>query len=156
MKSFSAVCALVLSAAVMAAAPDGPYDEAADARADIRQALSAAAASKSSVVVVFGANWCADCRMLDTAMKTGSSAALFARDFKVVKVDVARFNKNVDVAESYGVPLKKGIPAVLILSPDNAVVYATRGGELADARQMGESGILQFFRQVTAGPRPKS
>jgi len=156
MKSSLALCALLLSTAAIAAAPDGPYDEAADARSDIRQALSVAGASKSSVVVVFGANWCADCRMLDAAMKTGSSAALFARDLKVVKVDVAKFNKNVDVAESYGVPLKKGIPAVVILSPDNAVVYATRGGELADARQMGDGGILQFFRQVTAGAKPKS
>ena len=156
MKTFLALCALLISVAATAAGPDGPYDESADARSDIRQALSAAAASKSSVVVVFGANWCADCRMLDTAMKTGGSAALFAQDFRVVKVDVAKFNKNVDVAESYGVPLKKGIPAVAILSPDNTVLYATRGGELADARRMGDNGVLEFFRHAIAGAKPKS
>ena len=130
-------------------AADGPYNEAADARNEIRLALADAAQSGKSVIVVFGANWCGDCKVLDLAMKQGSSAAFVAREFRVVKVDVGRFDRNVAVAESYGVPLKKGIPAVVILSPANKVLYVTRAGELADARAMGENGIYDFLRKVT-------
>jgi len=71
----------------------------------------------------------------------------------VVKVDVGRFDRNVDVAEAYGVPLKKGIPAVVILSPEGKALYATRAGELADARAMGEDGVYAFFTQAAATPR---
>jgi protein disulfide-isomerase len=67
-----------------------------------------------------------------------------------VKVNVGRFDKNLDIARFYRVPLEKGIPAVVILSKQNQVLYATRGGELADARRMGESGIYEFFKRVTA------
>ena len=137
---------LLLSLACAAA--DGPYNEAADARKDITQALSQAAQSGKSVIVVFGANWCADCKVLDLAMKEGASAPLVAREFQVVKVDVGRFDRNVAVAESYGVPLKNGIPAVVILSPANDVLYVTRAGELADARELGENGIYEFLRTV--------
>jgi protein disulfide-isomerase len=35
----------------------------------------------------------------------------------------------------------------VIVSPDNQVVYSTRGGELADARKMGEHGIYDFLAQ---------
>ena len=135
--------------ALASQAADGPYNEAADARQEIRQALADAAQSGKSVIVVFGANWCGDCKVLDLAMKQGSSAAFVAREFKVVKVDVGRFDRNVAVAESYGVPLKNGIPAVVILSPANKVLYVTRAGELADARSMGENGIYDFLRKVT-------
>ena len=138
---------LLLSLACAAA--DGPYNEAADARKDITQALSQAAQSGKSVIVVFGANWCADCKVLDLAMKEGASAPLVAREFQVVKVNVGRFDRNVAVAESYGVPLKNGIPAVVILSPANKILYVTRAGELADARSMGENGIYEFLRKVT-------
>ena len=138
---------LLLSLACVAA--DGPYNEAADARQDIRQALSQAAQSGKSVIVVFGANWCGDCKVLDLAMKEGASAPLVAREFQVVKVDVGRFDRNVAVAESYGVPLKNGIPAVVILSAANKILYVTRAGELADARSMGENGIYDFLREVT-------
>jgi thioredoxin 1 len=133
------------------AAPDvapasAPYSEGADAKAEIAAALLKARTNKQTVIVVFGANWCPDCRVLDTAMKTGTSAPLLARDFQVVKVNVGKYNQNMDLATTYEVPLKKGIPAVAMLSPEGKVVYATKSGELSDARKMGESGIYDFFK----------
>lgn len=151
---FTLAPALLLALAVQAA--DTPYNEAADARQEIRQALSEASQARLPVLVIFGANWCGDCKVLDMALKQGSSAPLVAREFRVVKVNVGRFDHNVDIAEDYGVPLKKGIPAVAVLSADNRVVYVTRAGELADARNMGESGIYDFFKGVAAGHKPKS
>jgi protein disulfide-isomerase len=153
MKIVFALCLCL--AAFAAGAADQPYDEAADAKLAIRQALAQAATTHVPVLVVFGANWCADCKILDMAMKTGTSAPLVSKDFRVVKVDVGRFDRNVDVAESYGVPLKQGIPAIVVLSPTNKVLYATRTGELADAREMGERGIHDFLLRL-AGTLPKS
>lgn len=145
------LCALFLAFfAVATLAANLPYNENADARADIQQALTQAAAKHTDVIVVFGANWCGDCRMLDHAMKTGTSAPLLARDFQIVKVNVGKWDKNLDLAKSYGVPLEKGIPAVAILSDQNKVLYVTKEGELANARQMGEDGIYDFFKRVTA------
>jgi len=141
--------------AVAATAGDAPYNEAADAKLDIKQALTQAATANTPVIVVFGANWCGDCKMLDSAMKNGASAPLLSRDFKIVKVNVGHFDKNLDVAKSYGVPLEKGIPAVAIISTKNEVLYATRDGELADARKMGDNGIYEFFKRVTASSMAK-
>ncbi len=149
MKFFYTFCLAFLVVAATAAA-EQPYNESADAKLDIKQALAQATVAKTPVIVVFGANWCGDCQMLSKAMKTGSSAPLLAHDFQIVKVNVGRFDKNVDIAESYGVPLKKGIPAVVILSNQNQVLYATRDGEVADARRMGEDGVYKFFKRVTA------
>jgi protein disulfide-isomerase len=135
--------------AMAAVAADNPYNETADARLDIKQALTQAVATHTAVIVVFGANWCGDCKMLDYAMKSGTSAPLLARDFQIVKVNVGHWDKNLDLAKAYGVPLEKGIPAVAILSSDNKVLYVTKEGELANARQMGENGIYDFLKQVT-------
>lgn len=151
MKRLLAACLLAITA-VVGAAP-GPYDEAADARAEIRAAQAAAAQARVPVLVVFGANWCGDCKVLDMAFKDGASAPLIARHFKVVKVDVGRFDRNVDIAEAYGVPLKSGIPAIAVLSDQGRAVYATRAGELADARKMGDQGIHDFFVKVAAQGR---
>ena len=121
------------------------YDEAADARADIEKARAEAAARGRQVLVVFGANWCGDCRVLDMAMKQGRLKALMDARFVLVKVDVARFDKNVDIAQRYGVPLKKGIPTVAVLAADGSVSFVTAGGELAGARSMGEEALVRFF-----------
>ena len=156
MQKTLALTALLCAAQAFVAtsfAADAPYDEKADARADIRAALATAQQTKLPVLVVFGANWCGDCKMLDTAFKTGASAALMAKSFKIVKVDVGRFDRNVDIATGYGVPLKSGIPAVAVLAADGRLLYATAGGELADARKMGDAGVLDFFTKVAAQHR---
>lgn len=136
-----------------AMAATGPYDEAADAKAQVQAALADAQKAKVPVLVVFGANWCPDCRVLDMAFKDGQSAPLIQQHFRVVKVDVGRFDRNTDLAERYGVPLKKGIPAVAVLGAGGKVLYTTKSGELADARAMGDKGIYEFFTKVVAQAR---
>jgi thioredoxin 1 len=153
MKILHSLFFIFLALAVTAA--NGPYNETADAKFGIRQALTQAATAKTPIIIVFGANWCGDCQMLNTAMKSGASAPLLSRDFQIVKVNVGRFDKNLDIAKSYGVPLEKGIPAVVIISTNNEVLYATRDGELADARKMGDNGIYEFFKRVTASAMAK-
>ncbi len=149
---FSAALSATSFTAVANPAP-GPYDENADARAEIAAAVADAGKAKVPVLVVFGANWCADCKVLDMAFKQGAAAPLIAKNFKVVKVNVGRFDRNVAIADLYGVPLKTGIPAVAVLSPEGKPVYATKAGELADARKMDDKAIYDFFAKVSGGKR---
>src|SRR5204862_5719072 len=109
---------LILLGALLAAFAVGaplPYDESADAKAAVQQALSAAKESRTPVFVIFGANWCEDCRALDRTVKSGKSAQLLAREFKVVKVDIGNFDRNLDLVAAYGNPIQKGIPAAVSL-----------------------------------------
>jgi protein disulfide-isomerase len=149
-KPFALLLAFVVA---LAQAAPLPYDEAADAKGDLERALTAAKSEQKPVLVIFGANWCADCRALDRALTTGKNAELIAREFKVVKVDVGQFDRNLGIAARFGNPIKKGIPAAVVLSPQAEVLYATRAGELADARHMSETGIYDFFKTVVQKTR---
>lgn len=141
---------IFFSFALAAIADVLPYNETADASAEVKQALSLAVTKNKKVLVIFGANWCGDCRALDAALKSTNNAALIASEFLVVKVDVGNFDKNLAINSQYGDPIKGGIPAVVILSPTNQILYSTRAGELANARKMSETGIYDFFSKVTS------
>jgi protein disulfide-isomerase len=134
----------------LACANPQPYDEAADAKAQVAQTLAAAKKAGVPMLLVFGANWCEDCRALDAALKSDQNAKLMAREFKVLKIDVGRFDKNLDVVAAWGDAIKKGIPAAVIVSPAGQVVYATRAGELANARKMSATGVFDFFSAAAA------
>jgi thioredoxin 1 len=121
------------------------YDEAADARSGIESARLQALAGGKQVLLLFGANWCGDCRVLDRSMKLGRLKPVIDARFVVVKVDVGRFDRNVDIAQRYGVPLKQGIPTVAVLAADGSARFVTSGGELASARNMGEDELVRFF-----------
>jgi len=150
----------VLSTAILALAGGAiaaglPYDDTANAKADLEQALVTAGATKRSVLVIFGANWCEDCRALDASLKSARNAELVAKEFVVVKVDVGNFDRNLGVAAQYGNPIKTGIPAAVVLSPANRVLYATRAGELSNARRMSETGVYDFFRGMVSSAKAK-
>src|SRR5580658_2121553 len=145
MKKFLLALAAASLSTLAFAAP-WPYDEHADAVSDVQHAIAAAQSDHKQVLLVFGANWCPDCRALDQAMH-GSSQHLIDRRFEVVKIDVGNFDKNLALAQRYGNPIAKGIPAVVVVGHANQVVYATRNGELANAGQMSEQGIFDFLSQ---------
>jgi protein disulfide-isomerase len=137
------------AAAMLAHAAPLPYDEQANAALDVQHAIASVQTDHKRVLLVFGANWCPDCRALDRAMH-GSSQHLIDSKFDVVKIDVGNFDKNLQLANRYGNPIAKGIPAVVVLSRTNRVLYSTKGGELANAGQMTERGIFDFLSQKVA------
>jgi protein disulfide-isomerase len=92
------LAALAIAFTTLALAGPGPY-EGVDARAQIKSTLADAAKARLPVLIVFGANWCGDCKMLDTAFKEGASAPLIAKSFKVVKVDVGRSHRGTRSVE---------------------------------------------------------
>ncbi len=134
---------------VLALAAPWPYNEQADAAGDIQHAITASQADHKPVLLIFGANWCADCRALDKAMHS-SSRHLIENRFEVVKIDVGNFDKNLYLANRYGNPIAKGIPAIVVLGAGNRVLYSTRDGELANAGQMSEQGIYDFLKRNLA------
>ncbi len=132
------------------AAENSPYDETANAKEQIQLALNKVKVEHKAALIVFGANWCGDCKMLDIEMHQGELEKMVRDQLVVVKVDVGRFDRNIDVAAQYGNIIKKGIPSVAILRADGSVAYQTDGGELADARKMGRAGVTTFFNTMLA------
>jgi protein disulfide-isomerase len=123
------------------------YDEHADARRDIAKAITQAAKQNRNIVLIFGANWCGDCHALHHQMQEPELASIIEKNYLVVDIDVGRFDKNLDVAEQYHVPLKQGIPALAVLDSKGNVLYAMDQGEFADARSMSFESIKAFFVQ---------
>ncbi|MBE7417331.1 MAG: thioredoxin family protein [Ideonella sp.] len=138
----------------IAAAAAGPlYNESADAHGEVDAALATSKAERKPLLIVFGANWCPDCRALDSAMGRGDIARFTSSRFKVVKVDVGNFDRNLDIAARFGNPAKQGIPAAVVVSPDGQVVYSTRRGELSSARSLGDAGILTVLQAAAAAAK---
>ena len=144
-KDISRFLPLVLLAGACVPAKRTPYDEKADAHQQIAAAIAEASKAHKNVVLVFGANWCPDCRALDAQMHKADLAALIATNYAVVKIDIGRDDKNQDIAERYQVPIKHGIPALAVLDPGGKLLYAMDQGQFADARHMSYESIKEFF-----------
>jgi thioredoxin 1 len=147
-KHLVALALLLLVAGMLRARSEPIYDESADAAREIKAAIARASEKgRRNVVLVFGANWCTDCRALDARMHSPELAAIIKKDFVVVKVDVGRMDKNLELAAEYGVPVANGIPAIAVLDSRGKLLYAQDQGQFADARHMTYQSVRAFFEK---------
>lgn len=126
---------------------EAPYSPTADANKEIQEALTRATSEHKRVFLVFGANWCYDCHVLDNALHQGEAGKLFSEKFLLVHVDIDEGAKNADLVKQYKIPLDKGVPAVAILEADGKLLYSSGEGEFEAARRMLKRDLVAFLRR---------
>ncbi len=129
------------------------YSETADAHAEIREALERAKAEHKNVIVVFGANWCFDCHVLDEAFHKPELASIIKGNYEVVHVDIGKGEKNQDLMKQYEVPMKRGIPGLAVLDSDGKLVYSQKQGEFENARALSQDDFIAFLNKWKPGAR---
>ncbi len=118
-----------------------PYNEQADAKAEVAAAIARAKASGKHVLLDFGGNWCPDCRVLGGVLELNEVEGHVSRTFEVAMIDVGRFNKNLDIAQTYGVKIT-AVPTVIILDPQGRFLNAGQPTALSNARAMKPQAIV--------------
>ncbi|MGW4896799.1 thioredoxin family protein [Kitasatospora sp. NPDC004240] len=127
-----------------AAAP-GSYDPSRDAAADIASALARSATDSRPVLLDFGADWCPDCRTIEKLYHSPDIEAILRAKYRVVSVDVGRFDHNLDVAARYVDLRRSGIPALVVLGPDGAVRTASNDGRFSSARTLNAAQLANYL-----------
>jgi thiol:disulfide interchange protein len=138
---------LALGSAAANSAGSDIYPDPSQARADLAAALKTAAATHRRVLLDFGGNWCGDCQVLDLYMHDSKNEPLIESNFVVVHINIGRMDANFDLAEKYGVPLNKGVPALAVLSEHGALLYSQKNGEFEAMRRMESSALTEFLVQ---------
>jgi hypothetical protein len=124
------------------------YPDDADAHAEIKEAEERAASAHKRLLLVFGANWCFDCHVLDLAFHRSDFAGIIAASYEVVHVDLGLdAHKNSDLVRQYEIPLDKGIPALAVVESDGKLVVSQKNGEFEDARGLTPDVLLEFLNQ---------
>jgi thioredoxin 1 len=141
--------ALLMAVTAAVARPSGRtiYPDPALARADIAAALKTASQSHKRVLLDFGGNWCGDCQVLDIYFHNPQNQPILDANFVLVHVNVGRYDANLDLAKKYGIPLEKGVPALVVLSDTGKLLYSQRGGEFEKMGRMEPSDVTHFLVQ---------
>jgi thioredoxin 1 len=139
--------AALLALPAFASAAEPIYPDVANASADIAAGLKEAAATKRRVLVDFGGDWCTDCKILDINFKKPENATLLKDNYVLVHVNVGAkgITENLNVGERYGIPLKKGVPALAVLDSDGTVIHAQKEGEFESMRSMDPKSVNEYL-----------
>ncbi|MGO4879520.1 MAG: thioredoxin family protein [Bryobacteraceae bacterium] len=122
------------------------YPAPGEAQTDLTAALDRGTKENKRVLVVFGANWCYDCHVLDTTFHSKDFASLVDDNYVVVHINLGDEGKdNHDLADRLGVALNRGIPSLAVLNPDGTVVVAQKNGEFESTVKIGPEEVRAFL-----------
>ena len=124
------------------------YPANVDAHAEIKEAEEKAVREHRRLLLVFGANWCFDCHVLDLAFQRPDLAPILAANYEVVHIDLGpEEEKNSDLVREYQIPLNKGVPALAIAESDGTLVVSQKNGEFEDARGLTPKALAEFLNK---------
>jgi ketosteroid isomerase-like protein len=132
------------------------YPEAEEAHKDFDAALVAAQVDHKRVLVIFGANWCYDCHVLDTAMHSEPLASIVGDNYHVVHVNIEEGKSNSDLADRFQVPLDKGVPSLAVIDGSGQLITSQKQGEFESAAKIGIEDISAFLNhwKPPSAPNP--
>jgi thiol-disulfide isomerase/thioredoxin len=123
-----------------------PYDEKADANAQLAAAFSRARTSHKRVLIDLGGNWCPDCIILANFIRLPEMRRFMDAHYEIVAVDVGRFDRNLQVPARFGFTARlKGVPTVIIATPDGKLVNRDDVFATSDARHMTPQALAGYL-----------
>jgi thiol-disulfide isomerase/thioredoxin len=123
-----------------------PYNESADADKAVAAAFARAKSSHKNVLIDLGGNWCPDCIILANFLKLPEMHRFMAAHYQIVAVDVGRFDRNLQVPARFGFKERlKGVPTVLIATPDGKLVNGGDVFAFSDARHMTPQALADYL-----------
>ena len=123
------------------------YPDPSQAKADLAAALTPAAQTHKRILLDFGGNWCGDCQVLDLYFHDPANRSILEANFVLVHVNIGKMDTNLELADRYGVPLNKGVPALAVLDEHGKLLYSQKSGEFEAMRRMEASAVTGFLVQ---------
>ena len=112
------------------------------------EAIEKALKENKQPLIIFGANWCPDCRIFSGTMNIPKIENHINEKFDVLYIDVLRYEINMDLMEEFGIASAEGIPRVLVFDKNKNVINNSNTTEWRTARDRTSQEIFDFFQNM--------
>ncbi len=141
------------AATTIASAAEHPearlFDETRDASADVDAALAQGIDESKITLVVMGANWCHDSRALAGWFTQDEDImGLLDRNFVVTYVDVGQKDRNIDIAQRFGIEKIVGTPTMIMVDYDGTVLNKVTAVDWRNSASRSKDDIILELETV--------
>jgi thiol-disulfide isomerase/thioredoxin len=127
------------------------YDTRADGEQQLAATLAEAKRTNKRVLLDLGANWCSDSQAMFRLFNTNAEVARVIEEnyvFEMIDVNQRGLGaRNARLVERLGNPLSQGIPVLLILDANGAVLNSDPSERLADSDHQHPAMVLAYLRK---------
>jgi len=102
-------------------------------------------------IVIFGANWCPDARLLEAVLQLPSVQNFLNPKCNILNVDVGDYEINTELLKYFDPEIETGIPRVFILDVNGQALNMDSNDKMRTARQQSPQEIFDYFQSFVIG-----
>ena len=127
-----------------------PYDEKIIDSSELDKFINQSINNDKQPVVIFGGNWCPDCRILAGTLAMPTIKKFLQRYYRIIHIDIGRYDRNMELMNHLNIEPKKGVPRVVILDFNKNIVNTSTSSEWTTARDRKEQEIYDYFQKFVS------
>ena len=123
-----------------------PYNGEEYSAEQINNFLDETLQQSKQPILIFGGNWCPDCRILDGTLQLPTIKKFINKNYNIMHIDVGRYDKNMELISYFGIPKEKGVPRVLVFDKNKIVINKKSTKEWTTARDRRKQEVFDYFQ----------
>jgi thiol-disulfide isomerase/thioredoxin len=125
-----------------------PYNGEIYSESDIERFLDSSINKLKQPIIIFGGNWCPDCRILEGTLQLPTINKYMIKHYKIMHVDVGRYDKNMNLISYFKIPKEEGVPRVLVFDKKKNILNMESTKEWTTARDRKQQEIFNYFQAL--------
>ena len=124
-----------------------PYSGALVTQEELNEFIKKTIDQNKQPIVIFGANWCPDARLLEGVMRLPTVKSFLERNTNVINIDVGDYEINTDLFKMFDGNIQDGIPRVFIMSKMGQNINLHVNETMRKARELSIQDIFDYFQE---------
>lgn len=125
-----------------------PYNGEEYSAEQINDFLDETLQQSKQPILIFGGNWCPDCRILDGTLQLPTIKKFMNKNYNIMHIDIGRYDKNMELISYFGIPKEKGVPRVLVFDKNKIVINKKSTKEWTTARDRRKQEVFDYFQSL--------
>ena len=101
---------------------------------------------KKQPIIIFGANWCPDARLLEEVLHLPSVKNFIDKHCDVLNIDVGNYEINTELFRFFDSAITDGIPRVFILNLKGETINLETNDRMRTAREHSAQEIFEYLQ----------
>lgn len=114
---------------------------------EIQEFIQKTIESNKQPIVIFGANWCPDARLLEGVIQMPPVKNFLEKNVNVLNIDVGNYEMNTELFSFFDKNIQEGIPRIFIMDTKGEVLNLHVNDTMRKARELSTQDIFNYLQE---------
>ena len=124
-----------------------PYSGAVISEYDLKKFIEKTIHEDKQPIVIFGANWCPDAKLLEGVMQLPTVKNFLEARSKILHIDVCNYEINTELFNFFDLGIQDGIPRIFIIDKMGKNINLQVNDAMRKATELSSQDIFNYFQE---------